>query len=89
MTKRLSLIPVNESTIQFPAWVAGPTPCKTRTFSVVVPGIKPYLPHGAKKIVRAFPNRPMVKLPRIGAPGFYMGWQSKETLVQLRTGVIK
>lgn len=61
--------------IEFPKWVTGPTPCKTRTFSIVLPGggFKGGR-HGAIRIEKAFVNRPMVKLPRRGLPGFYMGW---------------
>lgn len=57
------------ATITFPGWVKV-TPCETRTFSVTLTG----LPHGAVRIVQSFPNRPMVKLARVGKPGFYYGW---------------
>jgi hypothetical protein len=60
--------------IKFPKWVGEPTPCKTRTFSVVLPRDARYNPHGTIRIVTSFPNRPVVKRPRIGLPGFYYGW---------------
>lgn len=76
-----------DSTIDFPAWVGKPTPCETRTFSIVLPKTDRYAGtrhgyartrHGAIRIVAAFPNRPTVKLPRVGLPGFYTGWADEK-----------
>lgn len=69
----------DDASITFPSWVKGPTTCKTRTFSVTLERT-PYSPHGAIKVVKAFPNAPLVKLHRIGRPGFYMGWLDKTTV---------
>jgi hypothetical protein len=68
--------------IDFPIWVKT-TPCKTRTFSTVLPrSSRPGRQggrHGAVRIVMAFPNRPMTVRPRIGLPGFYLGWANPKT----------
>jgi hypothetical protein len=42
--------------MEFPEWVTGPTPCKTRTFSIVLPSDTP---HRARRIVQTFENRPL------------------------------
>lgn len=60
----------------------GFTPCKTRTFSVVLTGER----HGAVKLVSTFPNLPMVKVRRVGKPGFYMGWAHKHPNICTVTG---
>ena len=89
MPTKLILLADAESTIAFPMWVTGPTSCKTRTFSVVLPRQKRMVDgeikdtHGAIRIVRSFVNRPMVKRPRIGAPGFYYAWATTPYNVQM------
>lgn len=59
--------------ISFPWWVKGPSPCTTRTFSVVLPKSPRHADsrHGALKFVLTLPNRPTVLAPRIGLPGLY------------------
>lgn len=66
--------PSTGTSINFPKTVGEPTPCKTRTFKVVLPRDKRYNPHGTLVIVKTFPNRPVVIVPRIGLPGFYSKW---------------
>lgn len=48
--------------MEFPDWVEGPTPCKTRSYSVHLenPG---HNVRGPLKLVSSFPNRP-VRLTR-------------------------
>lgn len=65
------------SRIVFPMWVKSATPCKTRSFSVTIPDADQ---HGAIRLEHSFPNRPVVKLHRIGRPGFYVGWLDKQTV---------
>jgi len=62
--------------ITFPAWVKS-TPCTRRTFSTVIPRTGRYgdTHHGAIRIVRSYPNKPVVITPRIGLPGFYTKWE--------------
>lgn len=57
--------------MEFPDWVKGPTACKTRTFSMVLPS---GTQHRARKIVFSTENRPTVTVRRIKTTP-YMGRQ--------------
>jgi hypothetical protein len=57
--------------MEFPDWVKGPTACKTRTFSMVLPSDTQ---HRARKIVASVENRPTEIVRRIKTTP-YMGRQ--------------
>lgn len=73
--ERLRNRPTQGFGIRFPYGMEA-TPCKTRTFSLVIPKMPRHrgTRYGAVRIVTVFPNRPTVTAPRIGLPGFYTKW---------------
>ena len=61
--------------ISFPMWVEPATPCRTRTFSTVIPrGFRGRNRHGAIRLETTFINRPVRKSQRKGLPGHYIAW---------------